>query len=403
MNAAKVVKLTHDRSCATRCSSATCCWPTASRWCGPAGCSASPLPERVAGIDLFEALLDLADRERLRVYLLGATPEVLDRRRGRSSPSGGPALEIAGSRDGYFERRRRPTRSPREIAALGRRHAVPRHDHADEGDLPRARYGRPAGRAGPARRRRLVRRAGRRHQARPRALAALGMEWAYRLLQEPRRLWRRYLVTNTAFLAPARCGERHPPTPPGRTCTDPPQPRTRGSTHMDEIFNGRVAVIGLGYIGLPTAVALATRGIEVVGVDVNEATVEAVVARRGAVRRARPRRRASAARSRMGRLDRHHQDARRPTPSSSPCRRRSTTTTPPTCRYVRAAVEQIAPRLRGGEVVVLESTSPPGHDRAGEPVAGGAAARPDRCRTPRRACPTTTSPTARSGCCPAGS
>jgi N-acetylglucosaminyldiphosphoundecaprenol N-acetyl-beta-D-mannosaminyltransferase len=27
-----------------------------------------------------------------------------------------------------------------------------------------------------------------------------GMEWAYRLLQEPRRLWRRYLVTNTAFL-----------------------------------------------------------------------------------------------------------------------------------------------------------------------------------------------------------
>ena len=32
----------------------------------------------------------------------------------------------------------------------------------------------------------------------------------------------------------------------------------------------------------------------------------------------------------------------------------------PTSRYVRAAVEQIAPHLRGGEVVVLESTSPPG-------------------------------------------
>jgi UDP-N-acetyl-D-mannosaminuronate dehydrogenase len=45
---------------------------------------------------------------------------------------------------------------------------------------------------------------------------------------------------------------------------------------MDEIFDGRVAVIGLGYIGLPTAVALATRGVEVIGVDVNEATVEAV-------------------------------------------------------------------------------------------------------------------------------
>ena len=28
--------------------------------------------------------------------------------------------------------------------------------------------------------------------------------------------------------------------------------------------------------------------------------------------------------------------------------------------YIRAAVEQIAPRLRGGEIVILESTSPPG-------------------------------------------
>jgi N-acetylglucosaminyldiphosphoundecaprenol N-acetyl-beta-D-mannosaminyltransferase len=28
----------------------------------------------------------------------------------------------------------------------------------------------------------------------------LGLEWAYRLVQEPRRLWRRYLVTNVTFL-----------------------------------------------------------------------------------------------------------------------------------------------------------------------------------------------------------
>ena len=29
----------------------------------------------------------------------------------------------------------------------------------------------------------------------------LGLEWAFRLLQEPRRMWRRYLVTNSAFVA----------------------------------------------------------------------------------------------------------------------------------------------------------------------------------------------------------
>src|SRR5690606_13742813 len=45
---------------------------------------------------------------------------------------------------------------------------------------------------------------------------------------------------------------------------------------MDRVFCGRVAILGLGYIGLPTAVALATRGIEVVGVDVKPDIVAAV-------------------------------------------------------------------------------------------------------------------------------
>ncbi len=34
----------------------------------------------------------------------------------------------------------------------------------------------------------------------PAALRALGLEWLYRLCQEPRRLWRRYLVYNSIFL-----------------------------------------------------------------------------------------------------------------------------------------------------------------------------------------------------------
>jgi N-acetylglucosaminyldiphosphoundecaprenol N-acetyl-beta-D-mannosaminyltransferase len=33
----------------------------------------------------------------------------------------------------------------------------------------------------------------------PRIFRKFGMEWAYRLLQEPRRLWKRYLVTNVLF------------------------------------------------------------------------------------------------------------------------------------------------------------------------------------------------------------
>lgn len=34
----------------------------------------------------------------------------------------------------------------------------------------------------------------------PAVLQAIGMEWAYRLAREPRRLWRRYLFNNPAFL-----------------------------------------------------------------------------------------------------------------------------------------------------------------------------------------------------------
>jgi UDP-N-acetyl-D-mannosaminuronic acid dehydrogenase len=127
---------------------------------------------------------------------------------------------------------------------------------------------------------------------------------------------------------------------------------------MSEVFSGRVAVIGLGYIGLPTAVALATRGVEVVGVDVNPATVEAVSSGRlpfvepdlavgvsGAVS--------------MGRLT-----ASLETPEAdvfiiavpTPFNDDHTADV----SYIEKAVAQIAPRLRGGEVVILESTSPPG-------------------------------------------
>jgi N-acetylglucosaminyldiphosphoundecaprenol N-acetyl-beta-D-mannosaminyltransferase len=35
----------------------------------------------------------------------------------------------------------------------------------------------------------------------PRLFRRLGMEWAYRLIQEPGRLWKRYLITNTLFVA----------------------------------------------------------------------------------------------------------------------------------------------------------------------------------------------------------
>ena len=130
---------------------------------------------------------------------------------------------------------------------------------------------------------------------------------------------------------------------------------------MGEPFAGRVAVVGLGYIGLPTAAALATRGVDVIGVDVNPDTVKAIahgeapfvepdlaIAVSGAVA--------------MGRLtasvEMPEADAfivAVPTPFQDDHTA--------DLSYIRSAVEAIAPRLRGGEVIILESTSPPGTTR----------------------------------------
>lgn len=127
---------------------------------------------------------------------------------------------------------------------------------------------------------------------------------------------------------------------------------------MEETFNGRVAVIGLGYIGLPTAAALATRGVEVVGVDVNPDTVKLIA--RGEAPFVEPELAVAVSGAvAMGRLtattDTPTADAyiiAVPTPFLED---RSADLS-----YIRSAVEQIAPKLRGGELVVLESTSPPG-------------------------------------------
>jgi UDP-N-acetyl-D-mannosaminuronic acid dehydrogenase len=127
---------------------------------------------------------------------------------------------------------------------------------------------------------------------------------------------------------------------------------------MSETFDGRVAVIGLGYIGLPTAVALATRGVEVVGVDVNPDTVEAVS--RGEVPFVEPDLAVGVSGAvSMGRLK-----ATQETPEAdvyiiavpTPFNEDHTADV----SYINAAVDQVAPQLRGGEVVILESTSPPG-------------------------------------------
>ncbi len=127
---------------------------------------------------------------------------------------------------------------------------------------------------------------------------------------------------------------------------------------MTEVFKGKLAILGMGYIGLPTAVAIATRGIDVIGVDINPATVAALS--RGEVPFVEPDLAVGVSGAvAMGRLT-----ATTKTPEAdafiiavpTPFNEDRTAD----LSYVKAAAEQIAPMLRSGNIVVLESTSPPG-------------------------------------------
>lgn len=119
-----------------------------------------------------------------------------------------------------------------------------------------------------------------------------------------------------------------------------------------------IAVVGLGYIGLPTAAILATHGADVIGVDVSERTVNAVNA--GTVPFVEPDLEISVA----GAVSQGRLRAQLETPEAdvyivavpTPFRADQS----PDLSYIEAAADGIAAQLVGGELVILESTSPPG-------------------------------------------
>ena len=122
--------------------------------------------------------------------------------------------------------------------------------------------------------------------------------------------------------------------------------------------HGRLAVIGLGYIGLPTAVVLADNGWQVTGVDISDRTVNMV--NKGELPFVEEGMDEALGRAvASGRLK-----AQKETPESDIY----IVSVPTPFRgdheadlsYIEAASDGIAPRLKGGELVVLESTSPPG-------------------------------------------
>lgn len=119
-----------------------------------------------------------------------------------------------------------------------------------------------------------------------------------------------------------------------------------------------ISVIGLGYIGLPTAAVFASRGKQVVGVDVNLRAVETI--NRGEIHIVEPD---------LGEVVRQavQQGLLRATTTAEPADAfLIAVPTPfmndhqPDLSFVRAAALSLAPVLKTGDLVILESTSPVG-------------------------------------------
>jgi N-acetylglucosaminyldiphosphoundecaprenol N-acetyl-beta-D-mannosaminyltransferase len=198
INAAKVVAMRRDarlREAVERCAlvnadGQSVVW--ASRLLG------DPLPERVAGIDLMQRLIALAEREGYGVYILGARRPVLEEavRRLREAH---PRLRIVGHRDGYFAEGEAAQVAAEvrdsgaqvlfvAISSPRKEHWLGEHGAALGVSLAMGVGGSIDVVAGAARR---APPPGPRH----------AHEWLYRVLQEPRRLSRRYLATNLRFAA----------------------------------------------------------------------------------------------------------------------------------------------------------------------------------------------------------
>jgi N-acetylglucosaminyldiphosphoundecaprenol N-acetyl-beta-D-mannosaminyltransferase len=154
------------------------------------------VPERVAGIDLMHRLLAEAALRQWPVYFLGARQEVLDAAVARLRVQH-PDLVVAGARNGYF---RDDAAVAQEIRNSGARLlfvgiSSPRkefflaeHLHAMGPVFAMGVGGSFDVVAG------LTKRA-------PVWMQRTGLEWFYRFMQEPGRMWKRYLVGNTRFVA----------------------------------------------------------------------------------------------------------------------------------------------------------------------------------------------------------
>ncbi|WP_226998981.1 WecB/TagA/CpsF family glycosyltransferase [Flavisolibacter tropicus] len=155
------------------------------------------LPERVAGIDLMHNLVDMAASKGYKIFLLGAEQEVLEKVVEVYRTKYGDQL-IAGYRNGYFKKEEEPELAKQIetsradmlfVAVTSPKKEIFLNTYKHLLNVPfimgvGGSFDVIAGKTKRA----------------PLWMQNLGMEWFYRVLQEPKRMWKRYLFGNSEFI-----------------------------------------------------------------------------------------------------------------------------------------------------------------------------------------------------------
>lgn len=156
-----------------------------------------PLKERVAGIDLMINLVEMAHKNRFKIFLLGATEDVLKKLVEKYTAQFDSTL-IAGYRNGYFKKEdeegvaRQIGESGAQllfVAITSPKKEIFLNKYKNIIRIPfimgvGGSFDVIAGKTKRA----------------PVWMQKAGLEWFYRVAQEPRRMWKRYLVGNSAFI-----------------------------------------------------------------------------------------------------------------------------------------------------------------------------------------------------------
>lgn len=156
-----------------------------------------PVKERVAGVDLFIKLCEKSAEKGYKIYLFGAKEEVVKKTKAVLEERY-PGIQICGYRNGYFSEADEPdivedmAKSGADIMFVG--FSSPKkeywiHNHINDLNIPFV-----MGVGGS-----FDWVAGVTHRA-PEWIEKCGLAWFFRFIQEPRRLWRRYLIGNPKFV-----------------------------------------------------------------------------------------------------------------------------------------------------------------------------------------------------------